>query len=133
MSRTETHTGKFKVITRTTEDTIDYINKNLSKYWLAELSNRGRIYINETETFNVEYWTRNIEFPYDVVEVKDQWWLIEFVKHKAFDEDEDLAEMSINEDDTYEFVCQFYNGGTYLGEVLGWMLEKNGIYAGKSN
>ena len=133
MSRTETHTGKFKVITRTTEDTIDYINKNLSKYWLAELSDRGRIYINETETFNVEYWTRNIEFPYDVVEVKDQWWLIEFVKHKAFDEDEDLAEMSINEDDTYEFVCQFYNGGTYLGEVLGWMLEKNGIYAGKSN
>ena len=133
MSRTETHTGKFKVITRTTKDTIEYINKNLSEYWLVELSNNGRIYINETEKYNDEYWTRNIEFPYDVVEVKDQWWLIEFVKHKAFDEDEDLAEMSINEDGTYDFACQFYNGGTYLGEVLGWMLEENGIYAGKNN
>jgi hypothetical protein len=132
MSRTETHTGKFKVITRTTEDTIEYISKNLSEYWLVELSNNGRIYINETEKYD-EYCTRNIEFPYDVIEVKDQWWLIEFVKHKAFDEDEDLAEMSINEDGTYDFTCQFYNGGTYLGEVLGWMLEENGIYAGKSN
>ena len=131
MSRTETHTGKFKVITRTTEDTIEYINKNLSEYWLVELSNNGRIYINETEKFDEDYCDK--EFPYDVVGVKDQWWLIEFVKHKAFDEDEDLAEMSINEDGTYDFMCQFYNGGTYLGEVLGWMLEKNGIYAEKSN
>lgn len=135
MSRTETHTGKFRVITRTTEDTIEYINKNLSEYWTAKLSEygRGRIDITETKKYNDEYWTRNIEFPYDVVEVKDQWWLIEFVKHKAFDEDEDLAEMSIDEDGNYDFICQFYNGGTYLGEVLGWMLEKNGIYAGKSN
>ena len=133
MSRTETHTGKIRVITRTTKDTIEYINKNLSEYWLVELSNNGRIYINETEKYNDEYWEKDIEFPYDVVEVKGQWWLIEFVKHKAFDEDEDLAEMSINEDGTYDFTCQFYNGGTYLGEVLGWMLEENGIYAGKSN
>lgn len=133
MSRTETHTGKFKVITRTTEDTIDYINKNLSEYWVAELSKYDRINITETEKYNEEYWKKDIEFPYDVIEVKDQWWLIEFVKHKAFDEDEDLAEMSIDEDGNYDFICQFYNGGTYLGEVLGWMLEKNGIYAGKSN
>lgn len=133
MSRTETHTGKLKVITRTTEDTLNYINKNLSEYWVAELSKYGRINIDETEKFNEEYWKKDIEFPYDVIEVKDQWWLIEFVKHKAFDEDEDLAEMSIDEDGNYDFICQFYNGGTYLGEVLGWMLEKNGIYAGKSN
>lgn len=133
MSRTETHTGKFKVITRTTEDTIEYINKNLSEYWTAKLSEHGRLCIDETKKYLDEYWTRNIEFPYGTIEVKDQWWLIEFVKHKAFDEDEDLAEMSIDEDGNYDFICQFYNGGTYLEEVFGWMLEKNGIYAGKSN
>lgn len=131
MSRTETHTGKFKVITRTTEDTIEYINKNLSEYWTAQLLGNGRIYINETEKFDEDYCDK--EFPYDVVKVKDWWWLIKFVKHKAFDEDEDLAEMYIDEDGNYDFICQFYNGGTYLGEVLGWMLEENGIYAGKSN
>lgn len=133
MSRTETHTGKIRVITRTTKDTIEYINKNLSEYWVAnwvdKLSECGRIYIDETKKYDEEYCDK--EFPYDVVEVKDQWWLIEFVKHKEFDEDEDLVEMSINEEGTYDFICQFYNGGTYLGEVLGWMLEKNGIYAGK--
>jgi hypothetical protein len=122
MSRTETHTGKIRVITRTTKDTKEYINKNLSEYWGAQLLGNGRIYINETEKFDEDYCDK--EFPYDVVEVKDQFWLIEFVKHKEFDEDEDLAELSINEDGTYDFTCQFYNGGTCLSEVLGHILKE---------
>lgn len=53
MSRTETHIGKIRVITRTTKDTIEHINKNLSEYWVAnwvdKLSECGRIYIDETK------------------------------------------------------------------------------------
>lgn len=124
MSRTETHTGKIKVITMTTKDTAEYINEYLSKYWKIKMSDNGRFYVHETDAYNEEYWKKDIEFPYDVVEVKDQWWLIEFVKHKAFDEYEDLTEMSINEDGTYDFICQFYNGGACLSEVIGYMLEK---------
>lgn len=122
MSRTETHTGKIKVITRTTKDTVEYISNNLSEYWVAQLLDHGRIYINETEKLDEDYCDK--EFPYDVVEVKDQWWLIKFVKHKEFGEDENLEEIYLNEDGTYDFICQFYNGGTCLYEMIGYMLEK---------
>ena len=125
MSSTETHSGKIKVITMTTEDTLNYINKNLSEYWVAQMLDHGRIHINESDKFFDEYWKKNIEFPYDVVEVKDQWWLIKYVKHKQYSEDENLEEIYLNEDGTYDFLCQFYNGGTCLQEMLGYMLEKN--------
>ena len=121
MSSTETHTGKFKVITRTTKDTVEYISKNLSEYWEAKLLDHGRIYINETEKFDEDYCDK--EFPYDVIEVKDQWWIIKFAKHKEYGEDENLEEIYLNEDGTYDFICQFYNGGTCLSEMIGYMLE----------
>lgn len=124
MSRTETHTGKIKVITMTTKDTVEYINEYLSKYWEIEMSDNGRFYVYETDAYNEEYWKKGIEFPYDVIEVKDQWWLIKFVKHKEFGEDENLEEIYLNEDGTYDFICQFYNGGTCLSEMIGYMLEK---------
>ena len=32
--------------------------------------------------------------------------------------------MIYNNDGTYDFMCQFYNGGACLSEVLGFMLER---------
>ena len=51
--------------------------------------------------------------------------LIEFIRHTDFGEDSPgIEEFHTNEDDTVDFTVQFYNGGTYLGEVLGDYFNK---------
>ena len=94
--------------------------------WKADLKH-NRLYIDETDAFIEEYWRQGKEFKYDTIEVKGQYWLIEFIGHKKYSEDEDLAEIGKNPDGTYDFICQFYNGGTCLEEVLGYLIEDDGI------
>lgn len=126
MSSTETHSGRIKIITKTTEDTINFINEHLSEYWKADLKN-NRLYIDETDAFIEEYWKQGKEFKYDTIEVKGQYWLIEYINHKKYSEDEEIAEIGKNPDGTYDFLCQFYNGGTCLEEVLEYLIEDDGI------
>lgn len=128
MSEIETHSGQFKIIATNDEDTKKFIREHLSEYW--EIDEWGQEYgeedwcINETEAYNEKYWKQGIPFEYEVIPVKDEHWLIKYTKHKEFEEGESIGELSINQDGTYDFLTQFYNGGTYLGEMIGNMIEE---------
>ena len=128
MSETETHSGRFKIICTNDEDTKKFIKDNLSEWWTVEeyetKFNTKAWCVNETKAYDEKYWSQHIPFEYEVIPVKDQHWLIKYEKHKEFDEGEPIAEMTINPDGTYDFLAQFYNGGTYLGEMIGYMIEK---------
>lgn len=124
MSKTETHIGKFKIICSNDEDTKKYIKENLSEWWNIIEYKDGSWDINETHGFYEKYWKKNIPFDYDVIQVNDKHWLIKYEKHKEFDESEPIEEISLNSDGTYDFLTQFYNGGTCLSEMVGYMIEK---------
>ena len=44
--------------------------------------------------------------------------LIEFIEHEEEDNPEDMNYIMQNEDGSYSFIAIFYDGGTYLEEVL---------------
>ena len=125
MSQTETHSGRFKIITRNEEDTKKFIQENLNKWWKIEEYSNGSWDIHETHEFIEEYWKPKIPFEYEVIYVNDEHWLIKYIKHKEFDEDEEIIEFSQNDDGSYDFIAQFYNGGTCLNEILGDIVAKN--------
>ena len=123
MSCTELHTGKFRIVTQTTEDTFNFITKNLSRYWKPEISSRGYVNVEETNDYLEEYWETNKDFPYKKPNVGNQTYLVEMLEHKEFGEAKYPVEVSKNEDGTFDFIAQFYNGGTCLEECLEDELE----------
>jgi hypothetical protein len=123
MSCTELHTGKFRIVAQTTEDTFNFIAKNLSKYWKPEITSRGYVNVDATDKYLDDYWQANKDFPYKKLNIGNQSYLIEMLEHKEFGEDEYPLEVSKNEDGTFDFIAQFYNGGTCLEECLEEELE----------
>ena len=99
MSQTETHIGKFKILTKGKDNILEYIKEhNIEKFF-----NVNKYYI-ESES---EY--------YDIL---DGDTLIEYVEHREYDEDDNLVEFTKNEDGTIDFLIRFYNGGCCLQEAL---------------
>lgn len=97
MSCTETHIGKFEILARG-EDNIDNYLRDP-----PEIKTDGGSYL-------IIY--KHLKPGYEHI-------LIHFLEHKYFDEDEYLSNFKKNEDGTYSFAVQFYNGGCCLGEALG--------------
>lgn len=124
MSCTELRRGKFRIIAQTTEGTFNFISKNLSKYWKPEISSRGYVDIEVTGAYIEEYFWGDKNFPYKMLNVGNQTYLVEMLEHKEFGEDEYSLEVSKNEDGTFDFIAQFYNGGTCLEECLEKVLER---------
>lgn len=127
MSEIETHSGSFKIICRNSEDTKKFIKENLSEWWTIVEYNEGGWDICETTEYYNNYWNKGINFEYEVIPVKDEKWLIKYIKHKQFGEGEDITELSLNKDGSYDFLTQFYNGGTCLSEMIGNIVEEKVI------
>lgn len=117
MSYTEFHKGKLKVLTRSTKETLDYIEKNNLQDAIKEES-----YCYETD-FDVQ---RGYEDKY-IILYKDakfhgdgvEHMLCEFLEHiEREGGDDSLCEIKRVSKDEYEFLCGFYNGGTWFGEIL---------------
>ena len=117
MSYTEFHKGKLRVLTRSTKETLDYIEKNNLQEAIKESS-----YCYETD-FDVQpdyedkyiILYKDAKFHGDEVE----HMLCEFIEHfEREGGDDDLCEIKRVSRDEYEFLCGFYNGGTWLGEIL---------------
>lgn len=102
MSCTETHIGKFEILARG-EDNIDNYLKNH-----PEIKTDGDWIDDE-----------NYEIIYKYLKPNYEHILIHFLEHQYFDEDDYLSNFKKNEDGTYSFAVQFYNGGCCLGEALG--------------
>ena len=112
MSYTELHTGKFRIVAKGVEEIDNYINENnlIDKVERTEYNGKVSYYIDNEQ--------------YDIVKVKDIPVMIKYDYHT---EEEDLSYVSrINKDPdgSYNFIMMFYNGGTYLSEIIGDELER---------
>lgn len=101
MSEQEMVTGTIKLIAK--KDDVERISKAILKQKGLQPNNGERYVITLTE----EYYDDYVVIENDLYEVKSE----------SLDWDE-LFEINKVKDGEYRFVTSFYNGGTYLSEVL---------------
>lgn len=103
MSSYETHKGVLKKV-----DT-----DNIRQY-LFDLTNDKK-FLNENYNVSESIYENNLEDKYIVIKN----CLYEWLKHECkYDEEDDFCDLKENQDKTISIHTQFYNGGTYLDEVL---------------
>ncbi len=107
MSYTETHFAKFKIVSKTSADTLKYIEDN-------KLTDDFDIEIID----DVPHYIEVNNDKYDVVDYKGELMLVEYIEHERFNEDEGLCVFTKNDDNTYNLTVQFYNGGCCFKELL---------------
>lgn len=116
MSRTELHYGRFQVVAKGINEMKQYAKENgLENKLEFDEYDENRCYCF-IETSDV----------YEAVYVNGEWQLIKYLKHIETDDEEYISHIVKTDDDIYDFVMMFYNGGTCLAEVIGDALaEKN--------
>ena len=103
MSRYETHRGVLKKI-----DT-----DNVRQY-LFDLTNDNKI-LNEDYDIDEFIYNNSLESKYIVLKNG----LYEWLEHECkYDEEDDFCDLTENQDKTISVHAQFYNGGTFLDEIL---------------
>ena len=105
MSYTETHFGKIRILTKNTKDTIKYIKDNdLSKYYNIDDNQNNIDLTDENDTAHMLIYNNN------------KYVLLEFINHIEIKDD--FFKLISNDDNTYTFATQFYNGGCCLEELM---------------
>lgn len=114
MSYTEFHKGKLRILTRSTEDTLDYIEKHNLKGEFIGYGSGNELYV---KTNNPKYLILHKDAKYYGKEM--DCWLCEFIEHTEQEGGGDYyADVKRIGKDEYEFICIFYNGCTCLDEIL---------------
>ena len=109
MSCYETHRGVLKKV-----DT-----DNIRKYLLS-LTNDSKI-LNEDYNVSDFIYENNLENKYIIIKNG----LYEWIEHKCkYDEEDDFCDLKENQDKTISVHAQFYNGGTFLDEILNDEFDK---------
>ena len=106
MSSDNLHFGKFKILTKTTKETIQYIKNYL-------VSENKAICINK-ESFDIT------DDNYLTLLVKSELILIKFIQHEKQVDDPYITKILQNKENIndYFFICNYYDGGTCLEEQL---------------
>lgn len=108
MSADKLHFGKFRILTKTTEESKQYI-KN---YLVPE---------NKAIFIDKEDWDFDIfDNDYLALFVKGELILIKFFQHEKQVDDPYITKILQNGENTndYFFICNYYDGGTYLEKQL---------------
>ena len=106
MSYTETHFGKIRILTKNTKDTIQYIkDNNLSKYY--NITNKNDIHLTDEN-----------DKTHMLIDNNNEYIMLEFINHTKIDDGNDFFRLMPNDDNTYTFATQFYNGGCCLYELM---------------
>ncbi|MBO6272559.1 hypothetical protein J6O48_07240 [bacterium] len=105
MSYTELHTGKFKIVAKNNAEIKKYVEDNNLSNKLS-ISKYNEWYINDED--------------YIITHIRDsnEHVMIKFIEHIELDPDDYIAEFGKDNSDEVSFVCQFYNGGTCLNELI---------------
>ena len=112
MSYTEFHTGNFSIVAKGVDEIDTYINEN-------NLTDKvKRTEYNKKVSYDID----NEE--YDVVEVKGIPVMIKFKYHNEAEASDYVSYINKNEDGSYNFIMMFYNGGTYLSEMISDELQR---------
>ena len=120
MSYTEYHIGKIKPINITGEELENYCKQILLEH----------SYISENSPEKDEFYNSYAELLVD--ELGDEYMYLNGILYKIIEDkevDDDVVNITRNEDGTINYVATFYNGGTCLTEVLESVLKKeiNGL------
>lgn len=112
MSQDELHRGKLRKIDLKNKSIEDFFKEKCIENNILELDKWTKdwysMYINNVN--NSEYYSNKKS-------------VYQLYNHKQF-EDFDIQEFLKLENGDYEFITSFYNGGTYLGEVIGDFIDK---------
>lgn len=114
MSFTEKHIGRVQILTKTTDDTINYLRENKIEGIIYEVDLDGNV---------VDYDCDNEDYLLMKNYNTNQLCLLKFTYHKELDECEDINFKWENPDGTISFVTEFYNGGCGLEDAIGDLLE----------
>ena len=110
MSETETHIGKLKKIECDSQN----------EYAHGIMKDKGEMPNSYDSPLE---WMLNDA---DDIYISTPKGLYKVVKEKSLDSDDEINDLKENEDGTISFISRFYNGGTYLQEMLQEGLEKLG-------
>lgn len=117
MSEMKRHFGKMRLLTKTTEETLDYIRQhNLESEFDIVNRETGELWYIEPKTGKYEILDKN----------GNEISLVEMIEHTEVPEDQDLWSYTKNSDGTVSFAIEYYNGGTCLTECLSEIFEDLG-------
>ena len=111
MSDYESHMGKLRLLQPNENETFEEQCKRL---WIEESQFTPEDY-EEGDLFD-DYYEKFIN-------INGKLWEI-FDHEELGDEDDMFCRLHDNKDGTFSFHTRFYNGGTYLGEMISDELEK---------
>ena len=119
MSYTEYNTGKIKVLTRSNEETLNYIKDH-------HLENEIDVMDDGTEFEPINYKKYLVLHKDNIYYGENcQHMLCEYIKHNECDiSDCDICNVRRTGKDEYEFELSFYNGGTSETEILSEEISK---------
>lgn len=115
MSRTEHIKGKIKRLPLSEGETVETQAKDLLKKYYPKVE------LDDPESYEYSHQLMDEGFNRFVITKN---FIYEIIESVEMDDDGDFIELGQNDDGTISFHTQFYNGGTYLGEVLADELEK---------
>lgn len=97
--------GKFKILTKTTEETLNLIIELRLNIEIEHHLNYISFYSNSED--------------YDVLQVKGEYVLIRYLERYEQIDDPYFTKVIDDGNNEYHFLTLFYDGGTYLEEQLG--------------
>jgi hypothetical protein len=118
MSYTEFNTGKIKVLTRSNEETVNYIKEH-------HLEKEIEIMDDGTDFDSINY-EKYLILHKDGIYCGEncQHMLCEYLKHEENEISDDICKVTRINRDEYEFELSFYNGGTCEEEILSEEVSK---------
>lgn len=119
MSYTEYNSGKIKILTRSNEETANYIKEH-------HLEDEIDV-MNDGKEFDPINYKKYLILHKDGIYSGEncQHMLCEYIKHKECDMDDvDICDVKRTGRDEYEFELSFYNGGTCEDEILSEEISK---------
>lgn len=125
MSETVGRKGKLTLCKKYKD--ADELEANLQDFWKSiPIEERDKYYkdVEEIDTYELE------DNGYIVI---DGNCIYKVELDKEFDMDNNFVEVAKTQDDTYEFITWFYNGGTDLREMLQKGFDQTDIEKGNDN
>ena len=107
MRYAELHTGKFRIVAKGVDEIDTYVNENnlTDKVERKEYNGEISFYIDSKEG-------------YDIIDVNDIPVMIKYDYHTEEEACDYVSHINKNPDGSYNFIMMFYNGGTYLSEMI---------------
>lgn len=102
--------GRFKILTKTTEETLNLITELRLDIEVEHRLNYISFYSNSED--------------YDVFQVKNQYILVRYLERYEQVDDPYFTKVIDKGNNEFHFFTLFYNGGTCLQEILEYELNK---------